>query len=49
MKQFMIKNSEVRNENPGGPMPADSMKVPYNLALNEYVFCHFFKPLQISY
>lgn len=45
MKAFLIKNSEVRNDNPfndgdrfpGSPKPdAAALKVPYNLALNQY-------------
>jgi len=44
MKAFILKNAEVRNDDPfngdeyeNSPKPEkDSLKVPYNLALNQY-------------
>jgi hypothetical protein len=45
VKTFLIKNSEVRNDNPfkdGDDIPesvkpaAEDVRVPYNLALNQY-------------
>ena len=54
IKQFMMKNSEIRNDNPVPdglilPVPNESIKVPYNLALNEYVLCLIVPPLSIIY
>jgi hypothetical protein len=44
MKAFILKNAEIRNDDPfngdeyeNSPKPEkDSLKVPYNLALNQY-------------
>jgi hypothetical protein len=54
IKKFMMENSEMRNDNPIPDgitlaVPKESIKVPYNLALNEYVLYLIVPPLFISH